>query len=66
MLIAAALAPGSAVNPLSADSAPARDLTEALFSRAVSGARHGLPGDIAQRLRRPVRELLDIVAEVRS
>jgi len=113
--IAAALAPASVVNPLSADSAPARDITEALFARAVSEARHGLPTDIAQRLpaalfvthlllalywahdtspdqqrtrrllerglgllrmvlpllrlalvRRPVRELLDIVAEVRS
>ncbi len=113
--VAAALSRGSAVNPLAADSAPARDITEALFARAVAGARHGLPADIAERLpaalfvvhlllalywahdtspgqqrtrllldrglglvrlvvplvrlplvRRPVREMLDIVAEVRS
>jgi len=113
--VAAAMSPKSDVNPLSADSTPARDITEALFSRAVSGAKHGLPADIADRLpavlflghlllalywvydtspgqqrtrrlldrglgllrlmlpmvrlplvRRPVRELLDLVAEVRS
>lgn len=48
--VAAAMSPKSDVNPLSADSTPARDITEALFARAVSGAKHGLPADIADRL----------------
>jgi len=117
--VAAAMAPASDVNPLSAESAPARDITEALFARAVAGADAAatrmLPADISDRLpaalflghlllalfwaydrspdqersrrlltrglgllrlalpllrlplvRRPVRELLDLVAEVRS
>ncbi|GAA3903068.1 TetR/AcrR family transcriptional regulator [Microbacterium invictum] len=48
--VAAAMSPKSDVNPLSAESAPARDITEALFARAVSGAKHSLPADIADRL----------------
>lgn len=113
--VAAAMSPKSDVNPLSTDSAPARDITEALFARAVAGAKHGLPADMADRLpaalflghlllalywvydtspgqartrklldrglallrlalplvrlplvRRPLRDLLDLIAEVRS
>jgi len=48
--VSAALAPKSDINPLSTQSAPARDITEALFSEAVAGARHGLPDDIARGL----------------
>jgi AcrR family transcriptional regulator len=48
--VSAALSPRSELNPLSPDSAPSRDIAEALFTRAVSGAKHGLPGDIAAGL----------------
>lgn len=48
--VSAALAPRSSVNPLSADSATARDVTEGLFADAVSGAKHSLPSDVAAAL----------------
>jgi len=50
--VSAALAPKSDINPLSAQSAPARDITETIFVLAVSGARHALPDDIARELPR--------------
>ncbi len=48
--VSAALSPKSDINPLSAESTPARDITEELFERAVAGAKHGLPGDVARGL----------------
>lgn len=48
--LAAAVSPRSEINPLSGESAAARDIPEALFARAVSGARHGLPDQIAAGL----------------
>ncbi|MFT3799089.1 TetR/AcrR family transcriptional regulator [Microbacterium sp.] len=48
--LAAAVAPRSEINPLSAESAPAREITEELFAAAVRGARHRLPGDIVATL----------------
>ncbi|WP_353113582.1 TetR/AcrR family transcriptional regulator [Microbacterium sp.] len=44
------IAPDSAINPLSRESSPARDMTVSLFRRAVEGADHRLPSDIADRL----------------
>jgi AcrR family transcriptional regulator len=41
--VSAALAPRSGINPLSAESTPARDITEGLFAEAVDGARTSLP-----------------------
>lgn len=48
--MSAALSPRSDLNPLSPASAPSRDIAQALFTRAVADARHGLPGDIAAAL----------------
>lgn len=48
--LAAMIAPDSPINPLSADSAPAREITVGLFREAVDGAQHRLPSDIAERL----------------
>ena len=48
--VSAALAPKSDINPLSAESTAARDITEELFERAVAGAKHSLPDDIARGL----------------
>lgn len=50
--VSAAMAPRSSLNPLSADSSPARDITEALFAEAVSGAKHSLPADLVVELPR--------------
>lgn len=48
--VSAALSPRSELNPLSPESAPSRSIAEALFTRAVTDARHGLPDDIAAGL----------------
>lgn len=48
--LAAMIAPDSPINPLSADSTPARDLTVSLFRDAVDGAQHRLPADVAALL----------------
>lgn len=48
--LAAMIAPDSPINPLSADSTPARDLTVSLFRDAVDGAQHRLPADVATLL----------------
>lgn len=48
--VSAALAPRSGINPLSAESTPARDITEGLFAEAVDGARTGLPDGVAEAL----------------
>ena len=48
--VTAALAPRSALNPLSDQSTPARDITEGLFRDAVTGAKHSLPGDLVAAL----------------
>jgi AcrR family transcriptional regulator len=48
--IAAAVAPGSPINPMSAESSPARDIVLGLFRDAVTGAKQQLPGDLAEDL----------------
>ncbi|ROS75135.1 TetR family transcriptional regulator [Curtobacterium sp. PhB130] len=48
--LAAAVAPDSPINPLSAESSEARDLVLDLFRRAVAGARQKLPADLAEDL----------------
>lgn len=48
--LSAMIAPDSPINPLSADSDTARDMTVALFREAVDGAQHRLPTDIAALL----------------
>ncbi|MFJ3385082.1 MULTISPECIES: TetR/AcrR family transcriptional regulator [unclassified Curtobacterium] len=48
--LAAAVAPDSPINPLSAESSEARDLVLDLFRRAVTGARQKLPSDLAEDL----------------
>ncbi|GGM51184.1 TetR/AcrR family transcriptional regulator [Microbacterium saperdae] len=48
--LAAMIAPDSPINPLSAESAPARDMTVGLFREAVEGAQHRLPTDVADLL----------------
>lgn len=48
--LAAMIAPDSPINPLSAESAPAREVTIGLFRDAVTGAQHRLPADIAELL----------------
>jgi AcrR family transcriptional regulator len=48
--VSAALSPRSEINPLSSESAAARDLTEGLFTDAVTGADHRLPDDVAHAL----------------
>ncbi|MEV4667451.1 TetR/AcrR family transcriptional regulator [Microbacterium sp. LWO12-1.2] len=48
--LSAMIAPDSPINPLSAESEPARDMTVALFREAVEGAQHRLPADIAELL----------------
>jgi AcrR family transcriptional regulator len=45
--LASAVAPGSATNPLSEDSSPAREIVLDVFRRAVEGAKQTLPKDIA-------------------
>ncbi|MGB4135507.1 MAG: TetR/AcrR family transcriptional regulator [Microbacterium sp.] len=44
------IAPDSPVNPLSRESSAAREMTVGLFRRAVSGAAHRLPDDVAERM----------------
>lgn len=48
--LSAMIAPDSPINPLSGESSSARNLTVALFRRAVDGAEHRLPPEIAERL----------------
>lgn len=48
--LAAMIAPDSPINPLSAESAAARELTVELFREAVDGAPHRIPSDIAELL----------------
>lgn len=50
--VSAAMAPGSDINPLSADSSHARAITEGIFAEAVAGSAHSLPDDVAERLPR--------------
>lgn len=45
--LAAMVPPQSAINPLAAESAAAREMTVTLFREAVDGAQHRLPADIA-------------------
>jgi len=44
--LTAMIPPDSPLNPLSAESSPARDTTVALFRDAVDGAQHRLPADV--------------------
>ena len=48
--LSAMIAPDSPINPLSRESSGAREMTIGLFRRAVDGAEHRLPDDIAKRL----------------
>ncbi|UJP10956.1 TetR family transcriptional regulator [Microbacterium sp. KUDC0406] len=48
--LSAMIAPDSPINPLSRESSPARELTLGLLRRAVDGADHRLPDDIATRM----------------
>ncbi|GAA4482541.1 TetR family transcriptional regulator [Microbacterium panaciterrae] len=48
--LSAMVSPDSPINPLSAESSPARDLTVGLLRDTVSGASHRLPDDIADHL----------------
>lgn len=48
--LSAMIAPDSPINPLSADSDTARDMTVSLFREAVDGAQHRLPADVAELL----------------
>jgi AcrR family transcriptional regulator len=48
--LSAMVSPDSPINPLSAESSPARELTVGLLRETVHGATHRLPADIAERL----------------
>lgn len=48
--LSAMIAPDSPINPLSRESSPARDLTVGLIRRAIDGADHRIPDDIASRM----------------
>lgn len=48
--LGAMVSPDSPINPLSADSSPARELTIGLLRSTVQGSSHRLPADIAERL----------------
>lgn len=48
--LAAMIAPDSPLNPLSADSEAAREITVGLLREAVVGAQHRMPSDIADLL----------------
>jgi AcrR family transcriptional regulator len=48
--LSAMIAPDSPINPLSHESSSARAMTVGLFRRAVDGADHRLPAEIAERL----------------
>lgn len=50
--VSAAMSPKSEINPLSASSTMARDITEALFTEAVEGAQLTLPEDTVRALPR--------------
>ncbi|MFE6994649.1 TetR/AcrR family transcriptional regulator [Microbacterium sp. NPDC057659] len=48
--LSAMIAPESPINPLSRESSPSRDLTVGLIRRAIDGAEHRIPDDIASRM----------------
>ena len=48
--LSAAVSPRSPINPLSAESEPARDIVLGLFREAVTGAKHSLPADFERSL----------------
>jgi len=48
--LSAAVSPRSALNPLSAESTPARDIVLGVFRDAVTGAKHTLPAEFEERL----------------
>ncbi|MFC4137155.1 MULTISPECIES: TetR/AcrR family transcriptional regulator [unclassified Microbacterium] len=48
--LSAMIAPDSPINPLSRESSPARDQTVGLLRRAIDGADHRVPEDIASRM----------------
>jgi len=48
--LTAMIAPQSPLNPLSAESQPARDLTVGIFREAVAGAKNPLPAELAPRM----------------
>lgn len=48
--LSAMVSPDSPINPLSAESSSARDLTVGLLREVVAGSSHRLPEDIAQRM----------------
>jgi len=48
--LSAMVSPGSPINPLSAESSPAREMTIGLLREVVDGSSHRLPEDIAERL----------------
>ena len=48
--LAAMVTPGSPVNPLSAESGPAREIAIDVFRAAVDGSRQSLPKDVAAAL----------------
>lgn len=48
--LSAAMSPRSPINPLSADSEPARDIAVSVFRDAVAGARRGFPAEFASRV----------------
>ncbi|MFE6733496.1 TetR/AcrR family transcriptional regulator [Microbacterium sp. NPDC057650] len=48
--LSAMIAPDSPINPLSRESSPSRDLTVGLIRRAIDGADHRVPDDIASRM----------------
>ncbi len=48
--LSAMVSPGSPINPLSAASSPAREMTVGLLRDVVAGSAHRLPEDVAERL----------------
>lgn len=48
--LSAMISPKSPLNPLSADSLPARQITVGLFREAITGAKNRLPGEFEERM----------------
>jgi AcrR family transcriptional regulator len=48
--LSAAMSPRSPINPLSADSQPARDIAVSTFREAATGAKKGFPAEFADRV----------------
>lgn len=48
--LTAMIPPDSPLNPLAGESSPAREMTLALFQKAVTGAQDRLPAEIAERM----------------